>query len=128
MASMDINYYHIMKGKHNGSSNNENPGFFHAFQMDTEVKLVNCLWVVLSHIHHEHSEFKNQIYKCIQQYTTVKEFDFDWEALINKYVLQDTQWVKTIYSIREKWISRFCDTQYKKALDARYNQEKEKTF
>ena len=82
--------------------------------------------------------------------------------MINKYGLQDNQWLKEIYSIQEKWIptyvcSNFCAgmsttqrsesmnkffkdfvksstplskfvAQYKKALDARYNKEREKSF
>jgi len=116
----------------------------------------------LNHVDHEHSEFKNQFYKCIHQCTNVEEFDYEWEAMIEAYGLKDNQWLKKIYSIREKWIPayvryNFCAgmsttqrsesmnkffkdflnsitplskfvTQYDKALDARYNKEREKTF
>ncbi|KAI5418712.1 protein FAR1-RELATED SEQUENCE 5 [Lathyrus oleraceus] len=128
-----------------------------------------CMWHIkkkvpeyLSRVYHEHGEFKNQFYKCIHQSTTVEEFDSDWEAMIDKYGLQDNQWLNNIFSIREKWIPayvrhNFCAgmsttqrsesmnkyfkdflnsstslsqfvTQYEKALDARYNKEREKTF
>ncbi|KAI5438478.1 hypothetical protein KIW84_024278 [Lathyrus oleraceus] len=116
----------------------------------------------LNRVYHEHGEFKNQFYKGIHQSTTVEEFDSDWEAMIDKYGLQDNQWLNKIFSIREKWIPayvchNFCAgmsitqrsesmnkyfkdflnsstplsefvTQYEKALDARYNKEREKTF
>jgi hypothetical protein len=128
-----------------------------------------CMWHIqkkvpeyLNHVYHEHSEFKNQFYKCVHLCTTVEEFDSEWEAMIDTYGLQDNQWLKTIYSIRAKWIPAyvrhdFCAgmsttqrsesinkffkdflnsstplskfvTQYDKALDARYNKEREKTF
>ncbi|CAJ2645475.1 unnamed protein product [Trifolium pratense] len=126
-----------------------------------------CMWHIekkvpqyLNHIYHEHSEFKNQFYKCIHQSTTIEDFESDWEAMIDKYELQDNQWLKKIYSIRAKWIPsyvrhNFCAgmsttqrsesmnkffkdflnsstqlnkfvKQYDKALDARYNKEREK--
>lgn len=128
-----------------------------------------CMWHIekkvpeyLNRVYHEHGEFKNQFYKCIHQSTTVEEFDSYWEAMIDKYGLQDNQWLNNILSIREKWIHayvrhNFCAgmsttqrsesmnkyfkdflnsstslsqfmTQYEKALDARYNKEREKTF
>ncbi|KAI5439588.1 hypothetical protein KIW84_025106 [Lathyrus oleraceus] len=128
-----------------------------------------CMWHIekkvpeyLNRVYHEHGEFKNQFYKCIHQSTIVEEFDSDWEAMIDKYGLQDNQWLNKIFSIREKWIPayvrhNFCAgmsttqrsesmnkyfkdflnsstslsqfmTQYEKALDARYNKEREKTF
>jgi hypothetical protein len=68
-----------------------------------------CLWHIekkvpeyLNRVYHEHGEFKNQFYKCIHQSTTVEEFDSDWEAMIDKYGLQDNQWINKIFSIREK--------------------------
>ncbi|XP_050914753.1 protein FAR1-RELATED SEQUENCE 5 [Lathyrus oleraceus] len=104
----------------------------------------------------------NAVAKCIHQSTTVEEFDSDCEAIIDKYGLQDNQWLNKIFSIREKWIPayvrhNFCAgmsttqrsesmnkyfkdflnsstslsqfvTRYEKALDARYNKEREKTF
>ncbi|KAL6527188.1 hypothetical protein OROGR_016278 [Orobanche gracilis] len=128
-----------------------------------------CMWHIekkvpeyLSHIYHEHNEFKNHFFKCIHQSITVEEFESDWEAMIDKYGLQDNQWLENIYLIREKWIpsyvrNNFCAgmsttqrsesmnkffkdflnsstplskfvTQYDKALDARYNKEREKIF
>ncbi|GAU50549.1 hypothetical protein TSUD_409930 [Trifolium subterraneum] len=106
-------------------------GFFYAFQMD-----------------------------AFHQSTTIEDFESDWEAMIDKYELQDNQWLKKIYSIRAKWIPsyvrhNFCAgmsttqrsesmnkffkdflnsstplskfvKQYDKALDARYNKEREK--
>lgn len=57
-----------------------------------------CMWHIekkvpeyLNRVYHEHGEFKNQFYKCIHQSTTVEEFDSDWEAMIDKYGLQDNQ-------------------------------------
>jgi len=61
----------------------------------------------LNHIYHKHSELKYQFYKCIYQSTTIDDFDFDWEAMIDKYELQDNQWLKKIYSIRAKWIPSY---------------------
>ncbi|XP_058752209.1 protein FAR1-RELATED SEQUENCE 5-like [Vicia villosa] len=128
-----------------------------------------CMWHIqkkvpeyLNYIYHEHGEFKNQFHKCIHQSITVEEFDSDWEAMIDKYELQDNKWLEKIYFIREKWIPAFVRqdfcagmsttqrsesinsffkdflnsstplskfvTQYEKALDARYNSERHKTF
>lgn len=127
-----------------------------------------CMWHIeekvpehMDHIYHGHSEFKNHFYKCIHQSITIEEFDSEWEAMVDKYGLQDNQWLEKIYSIRSKWIPayvhhNFCAgmsttqrsesmnkffkdflnsstplskflTQYEKALDARYNEEREKT-
>jgi len=61
----------------------------------------------LNHIYHEHSEFKNQFYKCFHQSTTIENFDSDWEAMIDRYELQDNQWLKKIYSIRAKWVPSY---------------------
>jgi hypothetical protein len=128
-----------------------------------------CMWHIekkfpeyLSHIYHEYSDFKSQFNKCIHQSITIEDFESDWEAMIDKYGLQDNRWLQKIYSIRAKWIpayvrNNFCAgmsttqrsesmnkffkdflnsstslskfvTQYDKALDARYNKEREKTF
>ncbi|XP_058787209.1 protein FAR1-RELATED SEQUENCE 5-like isoform X2 [Vicia villosa] len=128
-----------------------------------------CMWHIekkvpeyLNNVCHEYNDFKNQFHKCIHQSVTVEDFESDWEAMIDKYGLQDNQWLQKIYYIRSKWIpvyvrNNFCAgmsttqrsesmnkffkdflnsstplnkfvTQYDKALDARYNKEREKTF
>ncbi|KAI5420554.1 hypothetical protein KIW84_044377 [Lathyrus oleraceus] len=73
-----------------------------------------CMWHIekkvpeyLNRVYHEHGEFKYQFYNCIHQSTTVEEFDSDWEAMIDKYGLQDNQWLNKIFSIREKWIPAY---------------------
>lgn len=65
-----------------------------------------CMWHIekkvpeyLNYIYHEHSEFKNQFHRCIHQSITLEEFESDWEAMMDKYGLQDNQWLQKIYSI-----------------------------
>jgi len=60
-----------------------------------------------NHVYREHSEFKDQFLKCIHQFTTIEDFDSDWEAMIDKYNLKDNKWLKRIYSIRAKWIPSY---------------------
>ena len=43
----------------------------------------------LNYIYHEHGEFKNQFCKFIHQSITTEEFESDYEAMIDKYELQD---------------------------------------
>lgn len=57
----------------------------HYFMLHIEKKVSKYL----SYFYHEHIDFKNQFYKCIYQFITVKEFESDWEAIILKYGLQD---------------------------------------
>ena len=61
----------------------------------------------MNYVYHEHSEFKNQFYKCIHQSVTVEDFESEWEALIDRYELQDNNWLEKIYFIREKWIPAY---------------------
>ncbi|KAH1111278.1 hypothetical protein GYH30_009885 [Glycine max] len=101
-----------------------------------------CMWHIekkvseyLNYIYHEHTEFKSQFWKCIHQSIIVEEFEFDWEAMIDKYGLQDNKWLEKIYDIHAKWIPTFVHQNFvleclppKKCSYARYKKEREKTF
>jgi hypothetical protein len=60
-----------------------------------------CMWHIekkvpeyLNTICHEYSDLKNHFYKCIHQSIIIEDFESDWEAMIDKYGLQDHRWLQ----------------------------------
>ncbi|XP_061360585.1 protein FAR1-RELATED SEQUENCE 5-like [Gastrolobium bilobum] len=70
-----------------------------------------CLWHIrkkfpekLAHIYHKNSTFKRDLKRCIRESPTAKDFDEDWQRIIVDYKLQENEWLKRLFEIRESWV------------------------
>ena len=70
-----------------------------------------CLWHIkkkfpekLAHIYHKKSIFKRDLKRCIRESPTVKDFEDEWQRIMEVYNLQDNEWLQRLFEIRESWI------------------------
>ncbi|XP_077241931.1 protein FAR1-RELATED SEQUENCE 5-like [Tasmannia lanceolata] len=61
----------------------------------------------LGHVCKEHVNFEGEFEKCYRDSKMIDEFETHWLALINKYDLQQNEWLKSLYEIRHKWIPAY---------------------
>lgn len=52
-------------------------------------------------------DFKNIFYKCLSGCITEEEFEENWSFMLHKYKLEDDDWFRRLYNIREKWCTAF---------------------
>jgi hypothetical protein len=78
-----------------------------------------CLWHILqkvpehlAHIYNKYPSFKGDFQHCIHSTITIEEFEMEWSELICKYGLEENNWLQSIYSRREKWISAYLRTTF----------------
>ncbi|XP_031498973.1 protein FAR1-RELATED SEQUENCE 5-like [Nymphaea colorata] len=50
------------------------------------------------------SGLREDFFKCINMTVANDEFDSQWRSFIDKYELQDNQWLQSLYKNRDKWI------------------------
>ena len=55
-----------------------------------------------SHISHEFDDFKSEFIKCLHCTMTLEEFETAWIDLMKMYNLEEHNWLRRIYAIREK--------------------------
>ncbi|XP_058069586.1 protein FAR1-RELATED SEQUENCE 5-like isoform X2 [Magnolia sinica] len=58
----------------------------------------------LGHLYYEGSTFKHDFDKCIHQSDTVEEFEALWKRMVKEYKLEDVEWLRQIYRIRDMWV------------------------
>jgi hypothetical protein len=70
-----------------------------------------CLWHIrkkfpekLAHIYHKDSKFKYELKICIRESPTVKDFEDDWQRIMDVYNLKENEWLQRLFEIRESWI------------------------
>ncbi|XP_026399957.1 protein FAR1-RELATED SEQUENCE 5-like [Papaver somniferum] len=70
-----------------------------------------CLWHIkkkfgekLSHIYFSKSKFKCALKICIHWTYNIVDFEQRWTSLIKEFHLEDNDWLRTLYEIREDWI------------------------
>ncbi|KAL5195176.1 Protein FAR1-RELATED SEQUENCE 2 [Glycine soja] len=98
----------------------ENPTFFYAIQLDVEDKVSNLFWAddnmvvdydhfgdlyentlkYLSHVVKDAESFANDLRRSIYD-PKDEEFTRAWEAMLEKYNLQQNEWLRWIYRERE---------------------------
>lgn len=73
-----------------------------------------CLWHImrkfpekLSHVYHEHSAFKYEFNNLINHSKSIEQFEEQWGLLLYHYGLEDNEWLKGLYQIRNSWIPIF---------------------
>ncbi|KAH0680071.1 hypothetical protein KY284_021156 [Solanum tuberosum] len=78
-----------------------------------------CMWHIekkipeyLSHVFHEFDDFKSEFSKCLHYTTTPEEFETAWIDIMKMYNLEEHNWLRRIYAIREKWISAYVRTTF----------------
>lgn len=70
-----------------------------------------CLWHIirkqnekLPHVVFAHPHFQEEFLKFIQQAETIEEFESSWEMMLDKYMLRENEWVKSLYLDRGQWV------------------------
>ncbi|KAK6916852.1 Zinc finger, SWIM-type [Dillenia turbinata] len=70
-----------------------------------------CKWHIfkkcqekLSHVFLRHPNFEADFHKCVNLTDSVEEFETCWLSLVDRYDLQDHEWLQTIYSARRHWV------------------------
>ncbi|XP_010263150.1 PREDICTED: protein FAR1-RELATED SEQUENCE 5-like isoform X2 [Nelumbo nucifera] len=69
-----------------------------------------CVWHVfqnatkhLSGVFQNFKTFSEDLSKCVFDYEEVDEFENAWESMINKYNLQENDWLQKLYEKRYRW-------------------------
>ncbi|XP_052196787.1 protein FAR1-RELATED SEQUENCE 5-like [Diospyros lotus] len=52
----------------------------------------------------EHLSFEAELHKCVNLSESVEEFESCWLSLVNRYNLQENEWLQTIYVDRWQWV------------------------
>ncbi|XP_073043408.1 protein FAR1-RELATED SEQUENCE 9-like isoform X1 [Primulina eburnea] len=70
-----------------------------------------CRWSLLSqtqeklaHVYQTNPTFDIEFKNCINEASTVEEFESCWAALVDRYFLMDNEWLQSVYRIRDQWI------------------------
>ncbi|XP_010266716.1 PREDICTED: protein FAR1-RELATED SEQUENCE 5-like [Nelumbo nucifera] len=69
-----------------------------------------CVWHIfqnarkhLSDVFEKFKTFSKDFGSCLYDYEDVSEFENAWENMINKYNIQDNDWLQKLYSKRHRW-------------------------
>ncbi|XP_027363747.1 protein FAR1-RELATED SEQUENCE 7-like isoform X3 [Abrus precatorius] len=81
----------------------ENPAFFYAIQLDVDDKLYEKTLKHLSHVVKDAESFGNDLRSSIYDPKDEEEFTNAWKAMLEKYSLQQNEWLRWMYREREKW-------------------------
>jgi len=99
-----------------------------------------CKWHILRegqerlvHVYLAHPSFYGKLYSCISCSETIEDFESAWCSLLDKYNLQQNEWLEAVYNARRQWAPVFfrgcffasiCSTQgIKTFFDGYVNQE-----
>ncbi|XP_065852917.1 protein FAR1-RELATED SEQUENCE 5 [Euphorbia lathyris] len=70
-----------------------------------------CKWHIfkkcqekLSHVFLKHPCFEADFHKCVNLTESIEEFESCWLSLVDRYELQDHEWLQTVYSARSQWV------------------------
>ncbi|KAG6628924.1 hypothetical protein CIPAW_14G046800 [Carya illinoinensis] len=79
-----------------------------------------CLWHILqrfpehlAHVYNKFPDFGKDFRHCIHETITTDEFEQEWGCILEKYELEENNWLQNLYSRRDKWVpaylrSTFC--------------------
>ncbi|XP_027067800.1 protein FAR1-RELATED SEQUENCE 5-like [Coffea arabica] len=69
-----------------------------------------CIWHIfqnaaihLSHVFEKFKQFANDFSRCVYDFDEEEDFIYEWNSMLKKYGLEDNDWLKRIFEIREKW-------------------------
>lgn len=69
-----------------------------------------CIWHIfqnaakhLSHVFEKFDNFAKEFSNCVYDYEEEKEFIDAWKNMLEKYKLQDNEWLRRLFNIKEKW-------------------------
>ncbi|KAI9077017.1 hypothetical protein K1719_041030 [Acacia pycnantha] len=75
-----------------------------------ETNHLTCVWQMyentlrhLSHVVKDANSFANDLRCCIYDHKYEEDFSHAWEAMLEKYDLQQNEWLRWMYREREKW-------------------------
>ncbi|KAI5671937.1 hypothetical protein M9H77_12301 [Catharanthus roseus] len=79
-------------------------------QVFPETRHCICKWHILregqerlAHIYLAHPSFYGELYSCINFTETIEDFECSWGSLLNKYSLQENEWLQAVYNARKQW-------------------------
>lgn len=58
----------------------------------------------LANVIKQHENFVTKFNKCIFKSCKYEEFEFRWWKMIDRFDIQDDEWVKSLYADRKKWV------------------------
>ncbi|XP_027124120.1 protein FAR1-RELATED SEQUENCE 5-like [Coffea arabica] len=69
-----------------------------------------CIWHIfqnaaihLSHVFESFKQFANDFSKCVYDFDEEEDFISEWNTMLKKYGLEDNDWLKRMFEIKEKW-------------------------
>ncbi|XP_026392399.1 protein FAR1-RELATED SEQUENCE 9-like [Papaver somniferum] len=69
-----------------------------------------CIWHIfqnaakhLNHVFEKFDNFAKEFSNCVYDYEEEKEFIDAWKNMLEKYKLQDNEWLSRLFNIKEKW-------------------------
>jgi hypothetical protein len=70
-----------------------------------------CMWHIMKKLHEkigphllEEDEFWQEVNRCVWGSETIEEFESKWKAILEKYNLENNEWLQRRYEIRKSWI------------------------
>ena len=69
-----------------------------------------CMWYIfqnaaihLSHVFEKFKQFANDFSRCVYDFDEEEDFISEWNTMLKKYGLEDNDWLKRMFEIKEKW-------------------------
>nr|XP_027062985.1 protein FAR1-RELATED SEQUENCE 5-like [Coffea arabica] len=69
-----------------------------------------CIWHIfqnaaihLSQVFESFKQFVNDFSKCVYDFDEEEDFISEWNTMLKKYGLEDNDWLKRMFEIKEKW-------------------------
>lgn len=58
----------------------------------------------LAHLYQSHPTFEAEFKRCINETETIDEFESSWKSLLQRYYIQDDEWLRSMYNARQQWV------------------------
>ncbi|XP_058105485.1 protein FAR1-RELATED SEQUENCE 9-like [Magnolia sinica] len=65
----------------------------------------------LPHAVTSHPYFDEEFQRCIHA-GTIEEFESSWDALVEKYMLRENEWIKSLYEDRQQWVPVYLQDKF----------------
>ena len=61
----------------------------------------------MSHVYNKYPHFQEEFYHCIHDTITIEEFELEWIKMMEKYGLEDNDWLGNLYTRRKRWVPTY---------------------
>ncbi|RWR81878.1 protein FAR1-RELATED SEQUENCE 5 isoform X2 [Cinnamomum micranthum f. kanehirae] len=94
-----------------------------------------CKWDILykapkqlANVERSHPTFRGEFQKCVNLTETVHEFESCWKSLIDKFGLKKNQWLRSLYSARQKWAPVYLQNTFIAQISATQQSESTNSY